>query len=402
MSLLSKILGVFCAIDLFVWWRSARLLGRGAHPGARWVVHGFFTAQVATLGAMIWGSFHQVSSFLLSAPFLGLAFLWHLLVAPLALVGNLLGVGIEAVMGCFRFVPRKTATAPADPNGISRRNFLGTVAALAPPVLTLGLGTIAARQLGHFRIRRLTVHLPGLPAALDGMTIAHLTDSHVGPFTNGRALKQIVEEANKLNADLMLFTGDLINHDLAYLPESLEMLRALRPEPVLCEGNHDLMQGRYPFESQVKAAGFRLLVDETVTVSVRGQPVQLLGLRWTGPGNLEDRHDETGIAASMHALLRQRDPAAFPILLAHHPHAWDYCGDLPLTLSGHTHGGQLMLNPQYGFGPLMFRYWSGLYSRPATSSHPVQTLVVNNGIGNWFPLRTAAPAEIIHLTLRRA
>jgi len=332
---------------------------------------------------------------------LGLAFLWHLLVAPLALVGNLLGLLVEAAMGCFRFFTQRPATAPADPDGISRRNFLGTLAALAPPFFTLGLGAIAARQLGQFRIRRLTLHIPTLPAALDGMTIAHLTDSHVGPFTKGRELDVIVKEANQLKADLMLFTGDLINHDLTYLPEALEMLRGLQPEPVLCEGNHDLMEGRSRFESPVKAAGFRLLVDESVTVSVRGQPVQLLGLRWSGPGNLEDRHDETGIATSMNALLRQRDPAAFPILLAHHPHAWDYCGDLPLTLSGHTHGGQLMLNPQTGFGSLMFRYWSGLYSRPATSAHPAQTLVVNNGIGNWFPLRTAAPAEILHLTLRR-
>jgi len=211
------------------------------------------------------------------------------------------------------------------------------------------------------------------------MTIAHLTDLHIGQLTKGRVLKKIVAEANKLEADLMLFTGDLINSDLGFLPLAVETLRGLRPQPVLCEGNHDVGANRGGFERRVKAAGFCLLLDETVTVSVRGVPVQLLGLRWDGPSNLQNRHDESGLADSMNTVLRQRDPAAFPILLAHHPHAWDYCGDLPLTLSGHTHGGQLMLNEHLGFGPMMFRYWSGLYSRPATPGQAAQTLLVRCG-----------------------
>ena len=68
-----------------------------------------------------------------------------------------------------------------------------------------------------------------------------------------------------------------------------------------------------------------------------------------------------------------------------------------LTLSGHTHGGQLMLSSSVGFGPLLYRYWSGLYRKPEPNE---AALVVSNGAGNWFPLRTGAPAEIIDLTLR--
>jgi hypothetical protein len=96
-------------------------------------------------------------------------------------------------------------------------------------------------------------------------------------------------------------------------------------------------------------------------------------------------------------LLAQREPEAFPILLAHHPHAFDAAAaaSLPLILSGHTHGGQLMLNEREGFGPALFRYWSGLYTRDNSK------LIVSNGVGNWFPLRVNAPAEIIHLTLVR-
>jgi len=96
-------------------------------------------------------------------------------------------------------------------------------------------------------------------------------------------------------------------------------------------------------------------------------------------------------------LMSQREPETFPILLAHHPHAFDAAAEasLPVTLSGHTHGGQLMLNEQRGFGPALFRYWSGLYSKGASK------LIVSNGVGNWFPLRVRAPAELVHLTLVR-
>jgi predicted MPP superfamily phosphohydrolase len=88
----------------------------------------------------------------------------------------------------------------------------------------------------------------------------------------------------------------------------------------------------------------------------------------------------------------------FTICLAHHPHAFDVARDrgIGLTLAGHTHGGQLMLPGDIGFGPLMYRYWSGLYTEGGAAA------VINNGTGNWFPLRTFAPAEVGVLTLRRA
>ena len=100
----------------------------------------------------------------------------------------------------------------------------------------------------------------------------------------------------------------------------------------------------------------------------------------------------------MDAVLAQQRGDAFPILLAHHPHAFDpaAAAGIPLTLAGHTHGGQLMLTNSIGFGPQMYRYWSGPYRKDDGAS-----LVVSNGVGNWFPLRINAPAEIIHLTLRR-
>jgi predicted MPP superfamily phosphohydrolase len=136
---------------------------------------------------------------------------------------------------------------------------------------------------------------------------------------------------------------------------------------------------------------------------MRGVPVQILGLRWGFVGPRDDpmrrpSSSDEAIARSMQQLLPQRRLDAFPILLAHHPHAFDLAADaeIPLTLSGHTHGGQLNLTSQLGFGKWMYRYWSGLYRKDDSA------LVVSNGAGNWFPLRVNAPAEIVHITLKRA
>jgi predicted MPP superfamily phosphohydrolase len=229
-----------------------------------------------------------------------------------------------------------------------------------------------------------------LPPALDGLTIAHVTDIHVGRFTRAAALPAIADATNQLKADLVLFAGDLIDLALSDLPAGIDFIKRLDPRSgmFMVEGNHDLFEDPLAFESQVKAAGLPLLLDESAVATVRGVPLQVLGMTW--------RHGDAGIVGAMSRLIPQRRPDLFQILLAHHPHAFDPAAALgiPLTISGHTHGGQIMLNERLGAGPAMFRYWSGLYHKNDS------TLFVTNGVGNWFPLRIGAPAEIVHITLR--
>jgi predicted MPP superfamily phosphohydrolase len=291
--------------------------------------------------------------------------------------------------------PATAVAAPAAPR-LTRRQFLGATVAAIPPIAAVAATGRSLSQLDSFRIRSFTIGLPQLPPELDGMTIAQVADVHVGPFTHGPMLRRIVEATNNLRADLVLLTGDLINHSLSDLPAGLDMVKQLDPRSglAMCEGNHDLFDGREEFDRRVKASGVPLLIDETMTVRVRGRNVQLLGLQW-GPRR---GGGERVIASSIEKLAAQLRPDAFPILLAHHPHAFDHApqAGMPLTLAGHTHGGQLMLTPNIGFGPEMFKYWSGLYRKPAAA------LVVCNGVGNWFPLRINAPAEIVHVTLRRS
>ena len=316
---------------------------------------------------------------------------WHLLVVLPWLIVQFARGAVSAA----RWITTKLVQAPPvitpPPVGpdLSRRQFLGAAAIFTPPLLTFGAAAVGEGQLDDFRIRRVDVNLADLPPALDGFTIAHVTDTHVGRFTRGRVLERIVEAANGLNADMVALTGDLINDSLRALPAALDMVRGFRARKmvVTCEGNHDLIDNPREFYRQSEQGGLPLLRGNTATIDVNGQKLQIMGLPWS-------RHIGDTIRESR-ALLAKRDPAAWPLMLVHHPHAWDQLPGIPLTLAGHTHGGQLMLNEHTGAGPWMFRYWSGMYRRENDA------LVVSNGTGNWFPVRIHAPAEILHLTLRR-
>jgi len=341
-----------------------------------------------------------------------LLFVWHFLVVPVVAIPSVL---LSLVAALAQLLAKKRPAAAVTvgvqddlrdvQQAVSRRSLLQGALVSAPPLIAIATTARSLNALDEFRIRRISVPLPNLPGDLDGLTIAHVSDTHVGPFTRGRTLEKIVAATNDLRADLVLQTGDLINHALADLPAAIEMSRKFegRFGMYMCEGNHDLIEDRDEFERQVRAAGLQLLLNESAELTFRGVPVQLMGLRWGyigGPINATPvpRTREQAIRASMLGLLPQRREDAFPILLAHHPHAFDYAANarIPLTLSGHTHGGQIMASSRLGFGPWMFRYWSGLYQKDGAA------LVVSNGVGNWFPVRVNAPAEIIHITLRRA
>ena len=393
------ILGALLVLDV-VWWRLAHRWLRGK---THWHVFNslFLLAQILGFVFLLGGRIAGIR-WNLPTPILASIYLWHLLILPLLLVMGLLAAPILLV----RFLQKRSRKSESSSSEIaesqtqSRRQFLATAAVVTPPLFNIALTGFSQGQLEQFRVREMDLVIPALPPALDGMTICHVSDLHVGPFTSERVIRRAAEKINRLRTDLVLFTGDLINSQLSELPAGIDFIRSLEARfgVATIEGNHDLFEGRAAFENAFRAAGLRLLVNDSEVVSVRSFPVQILGLRWGGPGENARASGDNLIAESMRELLLQRDPSAFPILLAHHPHAFDEAvrARLPLTLSGHTHGGQLMLNPRVGAGPVMFRYWSGKYQRSASQ------LIVNNGVGNWFPLRTASPAEIIHLRLRCA
>jgi predicted MPP superfamily phosphohydrolase len=373
----------------WVWWRLRRVGGSAACM-MRWLCLATTAVVLLTYGWVIARRMDIVET--APHPWLqALLLLWALVFLPLMALPTMGGVSIIDAGRALtrRFIRTDPARSILDPG---RRQMLRTIVLALPTLGTLGATAISIPQKTRFRVRPLAVRIPGLPAALDGLTITHVSDTHVGKFTRGHVLDGMVDAVNRLKSDLVLLTGDLIDHSIDDLPEALDMVERFNPGEGLfnIEGNHDLFDGAELFAKGHADRGIPLLRDQIASLRVRGHPVEIHGMSWS--------RRESTMRDQVAALAAHRDPDAFPILLAHHPHAFDAAAShgIPLTLAGHTHGGQLMVTPEIGPGPVMYRYWSGIYRKMASS------LVVSNGAGNWFPLRTSAPAEIIQIILHRA
>ncbi len=394
----------------WAWWRVRKFPGKAVWRGA---LSAFFVLMVSHF---IWMMLHRRAHASVGAPplTLGMAYIWHLLVLPLI---SFLILTAETGLAGFRgsrYVVRhlKQTTSeldspyddsppldnrPAAP-ALSRRQFLTMAAVATPPLFTIAAGIGGYRQTQGFMIRPMEFDVPGLPKELDGLTIAHLSDMHAGKFSDEKLLRRIVDATNDLRSDVVLVTGDLIDFSLNDLPGATDALRRIDAPAGLhmCEGNHDLFESREEFENGVRDSGLNILINQTENLRLRGRDVQIHGLRWGSEESSRGHRQEGGAGPNIEAIRPNIDPDAFSIMLAHHPHAFDFAADagIPLVLSGHTHGGQFMLTDDIGAGPLMFKYWSGLYKKPNSR------LVVSNGVGNWLPLRINAPAEILHLTLK--
>lgn len=342
-------------------------------------------------------------------------YVWHIVVLPIAVVLTILLIAGERVAravgpakaadGAVQVPvtvpaasPLASSAASADAPTLSRRQLL-TGAALGAPVFLQGTGVAkASLELNQFRVREITVRLPDLPSALQGFSIAHVSDTHVGRFTNGRKLDDIADAVNQMKADLVAVTGDLIDYNLDDLPAAARMVKRFesRLGTFICEGNHDLFQGREGFEQGLRDAGLQLLQNDVADIPVGDQTLQLAGIIWAQRRNAMFEEQVQRVTNLV-------KPGAFPIMLAHHPHAFDpaAAAGFRLTLAGHTHGGQVNIVEGWGPASASYKYLTGLYTQPGQNGLPA-ACIVSNGAGNWFPLRLAAPAEIIRVVLARA
>ena len=242
------------------------------------------------------------------------------------------------------------------------------------------------------RLRTLDLSLPRLPRELDGLRVAHLSDFHLGLRSRGsRAVERAVEWVRERDPELVVVTGDLVSRPRGEQPLR-ELLRELGT-PFVVLGNHDVEHSRDPFS---RAAGLtdlapaRLLVDESETVELRGQRVQIVGvdprayrLRQAKPWELID------------------ESAHLRILLCHYPYVLDFLPDgaFDLVLAGHMHDGQISLplgpHRKFRFAHRNTRYVAGVYRRSEVVMH------VSPGLGTTFvPFRFFARPEATELVLQ--
>jgi uncharacterized protein len=276
---------------------------------------------------------------------------------------------------------------------MNRRRFLTIASAATAGVAVTGLACASGDTTFDLGLSTLQVPLPRLPAALDGLRIAHVTDLHCGRNVPAAFVSRALDMARQTRADLIVLTGDFVSYDWQNLRAVQEALRALQaPRGVFaCLGNHDVFYNRAPHITDIlQRCGIRVLHNEAL-------PLDDAGTLWlTGIG------DPTTGQHDFDAALRQVPQDACRILIAHAPDIADAAADLALDLAlvGHTHGGQVNL-PFIGPPVVPSRYGSrfaaGLFDVRGTR------LFVSRGVGFVAPVgRYCCPPEVALLTLRRA
>ncbi len=233
---------------------------------------------------------------------------------------------------------------------------------------------------------------PDLPDAFDGYRILQISDFHIGTFSNHpEFIEKMVTTANSLNADLIVFTGDLINTSVSEIKPFTQMLSQLKAKDgkLSILGNHDYMDTQNVVRAE-KEMGWNLLLDSHIEMHKGQHTIYIIGVEHTGKPPFESR-------GNLKQALAGVPNDAFKILLTHDPSHWRMevldTTDIQLSLSGHTHGGQLKIG---WFSPagLICREFAGIYTQQG------RTLYVSMGVGGRIPFRLGAWPEINLLTLR--
>ncbi|RPD41265.1 metallophosphoesterase [Chitinophaga barathri] len=264
----------------------------------------------------------------------------------------------------------------------------------------------------HFyKVKKETLYFPDLPEAFDGFTITQLSDVHSGSLSDVKGVQKGLDMADAQNSDLLLFTGDLVNNMASEMTPWIPLFAKLKAPygkySVL--GNHDY--GDYiRWESKTakdanlnhlkeihSEIGFKLLLNESVTISKHGQSIALIGVENWGKGGFHKYGDLKRATAGV-------PDNAFKILMSHDPSHWDevtvdHDQHVHLTLAGHTHGMQFGIE-LFGFkwSPVKYVYkqWAGLYQQGG------KYLYVNRGFGyHGLKGRVGIWPEITVLTLKR-
>ena len=294
-------------------------------------------------------------------------------------------------IGLFAY-GNSTANNEAAQN-IERSVFLKRTAIILAGFSVVGF-TYGIRNRYNYRVRNIKLSFKSLPSAFKGLRIVQLSDIHTGSFDNHQAVADGIQRAMDQKADIILFTGDLVNNKSDEVDHKYQEIfsRLKAPMGVYSTlGNHDYgdyVQWESP-EAKIAnldelkrihaSMGWRLMMNEHIVLERGNDKIALVGIEnWSAKANFP----KYGDMAKAYAGLPEKN-IPFKILMSHDPSHWDAevlpkYKDINLTLSGHTHGMQFGVESKWlKWSPVQYMYkqWAGVYGDGE------QKLYVNRGFG---------------------
>lgn len=295
-------------------------------------------------------------------------------------------------------------------DGISRSAFLSWLGIAAGGTL-FGSLLYGFSNKYNYQVKRLKLSFNNLPQAFKGLKIVHISDIHSGSFLDKKAVSKGVDKILREKADIILFTGDLVNDKATEMDGYTDVFSRLKaPMGVYSTlGNHDYgdyvqwpingvskEQNLEDLKAVQASMGWKLLMNEHVVLEKGGEQIALIGIEnWSAKARFP-KHGRLDIAYA------GTEKYPFKILMSHDPSHWDAqvlpaYKDIDLMLSGHTHGMQFGVElPGFKWSPVQYMYkeWAGLYERGN------QKLYVNRGYGFiGYPGRVGILPEITVIEL---
>ena len=302
--------------------------------------------------------------------------IWYLPKYPLTIF-FLFKDAIGLVITLIKKIKSKTIVAIGDSPSLERRKVLHTIGISASILPFIATAQGVLHTIYDIETKEIELVLPGLSRNLDGIRLLQISDIHTGSYFGTGYLQDAVDIINKQKADIIAITGDYVNFDPDELQLFLPILRQLQAQ----------------IGTMIRSTGIDLLINDARTLTINNADVVIAGTDNTGFnqkfGNL---------AQTFEGVSRE----AISILMAHDPTYWNMeildSGLADLTLSGHTHGGQIgieLLGEAYSPAQFVYEQWSGLYTKQD------KYLYVNRGLGTVGPpIRVGIPPEITVITLR--
>ena len=375
----------------------------------RWLLFAYFLFVIMVVGNLLFytvvleRSTSNEPRLMYAIGFFISLFVFQILVTILLLGEDIFRIP-QGIYAYFSKMPDQVQFLP------QRRKLISQIAIglAAIPFASLLYGMFRGKY--NFKVLSYKLEYDDLPEAFEGFKIAQISDIHSGSFDNPKKVQYGVDLVNAQDADVVFFTGDLVNNRAEEILPWIQTFKKINAKHGVYSilGNHDY--GDYsPWESPEakkknmedlkkaqKKMGWDLLLNESRFIERQGQRIAILGVENWGSGGFKK-------AGDLNKALSNVAAEDFKILMSHDPSHWEaevipHPFNIHLTLSGHTHGMQFGIEiPGWiKWSPIKWRYkqWAGIYEKLN------QRLNVNRGFGYLaYPGRVGIWPEVTVITL---